>query len=289
MSANSSINPISNTGANASSAISNINTASLFSGAPGLTNNAATGTGTDQVNLGDEAGKMMQSMGLGTTGNMSGLGGGDPTTMMIMMMMMMTMASGNNNMKSMMSQMSGTGTAGTTAGGTAANTAITGAGKLDTTGIQNVERKGTGGVEGSGSQVAVSGTVKTPFGTVEITPDKVRADGKPSAAGDGDYKTKSGQVFENKCPCCGKKGVMSYERGAGCPEGMFFCDQKKGGCDSDFSVIGGAMHIAGSGKKLTPVAGAATSATSAATGGGTSSTPQVNLPGVVVPKDEEDK
>jgi len=306
-----SINPINNnvTGANNASALNNVNSSSLFSGAPGLTNTTATGNSTDQIKLGDEASKMMQSMGLGTgSSSLSGIGGGDPTTMMIMMMMMMTMASSNNNMKSMMSQMSGTGTAGTTGTGTASGTtAVTGAGKLDTTGIPNQERKASGSSEVGGGQIITSGTVNNTMGTTEITPDKVRADGKPSAAGDGPYKVQAGPVFENRCPCCGKKGVLSYERstqGNGCPEGMFFCDSKKGGCDADYSVISGKDH-GGKNKFLTKVAGntgttgvkGVTGATAATGSSGSSSSGSgagsdqgsvsVNLPGITIGRDEE--
>jgi len=164
-----------------------------------------------------------------------------------------------------------------------------------------------------GGQIITSGTVNNTMGTTEITSDYVRADGKPSAAGDGAYKTQAGPVFENRCPCCGKKGVLSYERstqGNGCPEGMFFCDSKKGGCDADFSVISGKDH--GSKKSLTKVdlsktavktttgsstAGNATSAVNATNTANTANAtnaagfdtlfPNLNLPGIVIPRSDD--
>jgi len=141
-------------------------------------------------------------------------------------------------------------------------------------------------------------------GTAEGTNQYVRADGKPSASNDPKaYKVYKGQTFENYCPCCGKKGTLSYAIGKENPEGSFFCDQSKGGCDVDYSVVGGQEHVTSGNihylKKAGNVAstGASSSTTSGSTNatnaasssnaaGGDFMTPQLNLPGVTVSRDE---
>jgi len=321
------INPVSNniTALSAPPGLSSTNYSNLMSGVSGLFGSSSfsglTGTGTDQTQIGDEASKLMKSMGLtsSSTGgfNLSSLlggGGGDSTTSMIMMMMMMTMASSNNNMKSMMSQMSGTGTASATGTGTTGATdtsgaaAVTGAGKLDTTGVENKTRAGNGTDHTAGAPILESGTMKAGVdgkdGTAEITKDFVRADGKPSASNDPkEYKAQAGPVFENKCPCCGKKGVLSYAIGPESPEGSYFCDQKKGGCDVDYSILGGQEHVtSGNIRYLTKATGAPTTGGTGTTGtaaAGTASTGsgagsdagyspvQINLPSITIPRDEE--
>jgi len=233
---NSQINAVGGISASTPAGFDSCAYANLLSGSSGLKglNLNSTAAGSDNVKLGSEASTLM-----GATGS------SDPTSF-IMQMINKLNSSSNAIAAQLMSSMSGTGSTGTTGttGGSGSGS-LTGAGKLDTTGVQNSQRQASGKNEVGGGQIITSGTVNNTMGTTEITPDYVRADGKPSAAGDGAYKTQAGPVFENRCPCCGKKGVLSYERstqGNGCPEGMFFCDSKKGGCDADFSVISGKDH-----------------------------------------------
>lgn len=301
---NSQINAVGGISASTPAGFDSCAYANLLSGSSGLKglNLNSTAAGSDNVKLGSEASTLM-----GATGS------SDPTSF-IMQMINKLNSSSNAIAAQLMSSMSGTGSTGTTGttGGSGSGS-LTGAGKLDTTGVQNSQRQASGKNEVGGGQIITSGTVNNTMGTTEITSDYVRADGKPSAAGDGAYKTQAGPVFENRCPCCGKKGVLSYERstqGNGCPEGMFFCDSKKGGCDADFSVISGKDH--GSKKSLTKVdlsktavktttgsstAGNATSAVNATNTANTANAtnaagfdtlfPNLNLPGIVIPRSDD--
>lgn len=280
MFSNNQINPIGNSSAFSPAGINSSAYTNLLSGTSGLTG-MNLGTGSDQIKLGSEASNMlgtgnnssllsMLSGSTGTTGTTGTAASASDPTSFIMQMISKLTTSSNTIASQLMSSMSGTGTTGTTGtSSTGTGTATTtSAGKLDTTGVQNVQRAASGSNEGDGLIIS-SGTVNNTMGTTEITSNYVRADGKPSAAGDGAYKVQSGKIFENKCPCCGKKGVLSYQKGGGCPEGMFFCDSKKGGCDADFSVISGKEHTSGSKYALTPAASGAAKTTS--TGGTTSS------------------
>ena len=260
----------------------------LLSGTSGLTG-MNWGAGTDQINLGSEASGMLGTSN--AAGLANSLGVGDSSTGFIMQMINKLTASSNTLASQLLSgsstaSTSSSGTAsdsvsaatsssGTASGSAAASTGSTSTGglkltggKLDTTGVQNSQRQASGSNEVGGGQIITSGTVNNTMGTTEITSDYVRADGKPSASGDGAYKTQAGPVFENRCPCCGKKGVLSYERSTksnGCPEGMFFCDSKKGGCDADFSVISGKDH-GGKNKHLTKVDATKAASGTASTG-----------------------
>ncbi|MBI5680906.1 MAG: hypothetical protein HZC47_08440 [Methanobacterium sp.] len=101
-----------------------------------------------------------------------------------------------------------------------------------------------------------SSTPSTPkYNPVEgnpvITPDTVSADGKCSCSLYTDYNIHHG-TYVNYCPHCTKYHTLSYTNQQGCPEGMFYCDMGKGGCDADYCIVHGKEHVNGDPKYLTP-------------------------------------
>ena len=71
--------------------------------------------------------------------------------------------------------------------------------------------------------------------------------GKCSCGKTGDYKYHEAS-FKNYCPYCKIEGLMIYEEGPTCPEGMWVCIK----CDADFCLVTGKEHIIKSPKYLTP-------------------------------------
>jgi hypothetical protein len=98
---------------------------------------------------------------------------------------------------------------------------------------------------------AAKKTTKVTQGNPVITADYVEADARCSCSLSTDYNIHHGKYF-NYCPHCKKKGILSYTNSQGCPEGMFYCDMSKGGCDADYCVVHGKEHINSNPKYLTP-------------------------------------
>lgn len=94
-------------------------------------------------------------------------------------------------------------------------------------------------------------TTKVTQGNPVITADYVEADARCSCSLSTDYKIHHGK-YVNYCPHCKKKGILSYTSAQGCPEGMFYCDMKKGGCDADYCIVHGKEHVNKNPKYLTP-------------------------------------
>jgi hypothetical protein len=69
----------------------------------------------------------------------------------------------------------------------------------------------------------------------------VSADAKCSCSLYTDYNVHKG-TYVNYCPFCQKYGTLTYTNQQGCPEGMFYCDMCKGGCDADFCIVHGKVH-----------------------------------------------
>lgn len=88
-------------------------------------------------------------------------------------------------------------------------------------------------------------------GNPQISDDVVSADAKCSCCLYTDYKVHKG-TWKNYCPYCTKTGTLSYTNQQGCPEGMFYCDMSKKGCDADFCIVHGKAHTNTNPKYLTP-------------------------------------
>lgn len=78
-------------------------------------------------------------------------------------------------------------------------------------------------------------------GNPNISSDTVSADAKCSCSLYTDYNIHKG-TWANYCPYCSKHSTLSYTNQQGCPEGMFYCDMDKGGCDADFCIVHGKAH-----------------------------------------------
>ncbi|MGB9937154.1 MAG: hypothetical protein ACPK7O_05490 [Methanobacterium sp.] len=85
----------------------------------------------------------------------------------------------------------------------------------------------------------------------QISSSKVSANSRCSCSLSRDYKVHSGSWL-NYCPYCHRKGTLSYTNGQGCPEGMFYCNMAKGGCDADFCAVHGKAHTYSKSRYLTP-------------------------------------
>lgn len=94
-------------------------------------------------------------------------------------------------------------------------------------------------------------TTKMTQGNTVITADSVEADARCSCSLSTDYNIHHGK-YVNYCPHCKKKGILSYTNSQGCPEGMFYCDMGKGGCDADYCIVHGKEHVNSNPKYLTP-------------------------------------
>jgi hypothetical protein len=81
--------------------------------------------------------------------------------------------------------------------------------------------------------------------------EEVYAEGKCSCSLYTDYNVHTG-TYVNYCPYCQKYGTLTYTNQQGCPEGMFYCDMCKGGCDADFCIVHGKAHTNTNVKFLTP-------------------------------------
>ncbi len=79
----------------------------------------------------------------------------------------------------------------------------------------------------------------------------VTAEGKCSCSLYADYNVHTG-TWVNYCPYCSKYGTLTYTNQQGCPEGMFYCDMSKKGCDADFCIVHGKAHTHTNVKFLTP-------------------------------------
>jgi len=88
-------------------------------------------------------------------------------------------------------------------------------------------------------------------GNPVITAQYVEADGRCSCSLSTDYNIHHGKYL-NYCPHCMKNGVLSYTNSQGCPEGMFYCDMTKGGCDADYCIVHGKEHVNTNPMYLTP-------------------------------------
>ncbi len=88
-------------------------------------------------------------------------------------------------------------------------------------------------------------------GNPQISSKVVSADAKCSCSLYTDYNIHKG-TWENYCPYCTKTGTLSYTNQQGCPEGMFYCDMSKKGCDADFCIVHGKAHTNNNPKYLTP-------------------------------------
>ncbi|WP_431063310.1 hypothetical protein [Methanobacterium sp.] len=88
-------------------------------------------------------------------------------------------------------------------------------------------------------------------GNPQIVPQTVSANAKCSCSLHTDYNVHTG-TWVNYCPYCNKYGTISYTNGQGCPEGMFYCDRNKGGCDADYCIVHGKSHTYSGSKYLTP-------------------------------------
>ena len=88
-------------------------------------------------------------------------------------------------------------------------------------------------------------------GNPSISSDTVSADAKCSCSLYTDYNIHNG-TWVNYCPYCGKYETLSYTNQQGCPEGMFYCDMSKSGCDADFCIVHGKAHTSNNPKYLTP-------------------------------------
>ena len=88
-------------------------------------------------------------------------------------------------------------------------------------------------------------------GNPKISSDKVSADAKCSCSLYTDYNIHQG-AWQNYCPYCTKTGTLSYTNQQGCPEGMFYCDMGKSGCDADFCIVHGKAHTNTNPKYLNP-------------------------------------
>ncbi|WP_429222860.1 hypothetical protein [Methanobacterium oryzae] len=88
-------------------------------------------------------------------------------------------------------------------------------------------------------------------GNPKISSDTVSADAKCSCNLYKDYNIHKG-TWVNYCPYCGKQGTLSYTNQQGCPEGMFYCDMNKKGCDADYCIVHGKAHTNNNPKYLTP-------------------------------------
>ncbi len=115
--------------------------------------------------------------------------------------------------------------------------------------IKKVQNKRTA------STKAVSASQKTSTkvtqGNPVITADYVEADARCSCSLSTDYNIHHGKYL-NYCPHCKKNGVLSYTNAQGCPEGMFYCDVAKGGCDADYCIVHGKEHVNNKPAYLTP-------------------------------------
>lgn len=94
-------------------------------------------------------------------------------------------------------------------------------------------------------------TTKVTQGNPNITADYVEADARCSCSLSTDYNIHHGKYL-NYCPHCNKNGILSYTNAQGCPEGMFYCDMGKGGCDADYCIVHGKEHVNSNPKYLTP-------------------------------------
>jgi hypothetical protein len=88
-------------------------------------------------------------------------------------------------------------------------------------------------------------------GNPQISDDIVSADAKCSCSLYTDYNIHKG-TWKNYCPYCTKTGTLSYTNEQGCPEGMFYCDMSKKGCDADFCIVHGKAHTNNNPKYLNP-------------------------------------
>ncbi len=98
---------------------------------------------------------------------------------------------------------------------------------------------------------AAGKTTKVTQGNPVITADYVEADARCSCSLSTDYNIHHGKYL-NYCPHCKKNGILSYTNAQGCPEGMFYCDMGKGGCDADYCIVHGKEHVNSNPKYLTP-------------------------------------
>jgi hypothetical protein len=94
-------------------------------------------------------------------------------------------------------------------------------------------------------------TTKVTQGNPDIAADYVEADARCSCSLSTDYNIHHGKYL-NYCPHCNKNGIISYTNAQGCPEGMFYCDMGKGGCDADYCIVHGKEHVNSDPKYLTP-------------------------------------
>jgi hypothetical protein len=94
-------------------------------------------------------------------------------------------------------------------------------------------------------------TTKVTQGNPVITADYMEADARCSCSLSTDYNIHHGKYL-NYCPHCKKTGIQSYTNSQGCPEGMFYCDMGKGGCDADYCIVHGKEHVNSNPKYLTP-------------------------------------
>jgi len=75
----------------------------------------------------------------------------------------------------------------------------------------------------------------------EVSSETISAEGKCSCSLYTDYNVHTG-TYVNYCPYCKKYGTLTYTNQQGCPEGMFYCDMSKNGCDADFCIVHGKAH-----------------------------------------------
>jgi hypothetical protein len=103
----------------------------------------------------------------------------------------------------------------------------------------------------SGNVAAYAVMTPWPKYTYFITSEIVSAEGRCSCSLYTDYNIHRG-TYLNYCPYCNKYGTFTYTNQQGCPEGMFYCDMCKGGCDADFCIVHGKAHTNINPKFLTP-------------------------------------
>ncbi|MBE2899970.1 hypothetical protein DNK57_03940 [Methanothermobacter thermautotrophicus] len=70
-----------------------------------------------------------------------------------------------------------------------------------------------------------------------VTSQYVESVGRCSCSLHTDY-AEHRSIFRNHCPFCGRDGVLRYEEGPTCPEGMWVCSH----CDADFCLVHGKSH-----------------------------------------------
>lgn len=96
-----------------------------------------------------------------------------------------------------------------------------------------------------------SSSYRVTQGNPVITAEYVEADARCSCSLYTDYNIYHGK-YVNYCPHCKKSGILSYTNLQGCPEGMFYCDMRIGGCDADYCIVHGKEHVNNNPKYLTP-------------------------------------